>query len=124
MTTAAVSTPPRREPSVLVRVQLYVVVAYLAGAVLPYLWSPRAYPPTWTWIVPGWLLGVPGFYLTLLGAPFVGALAVVAVARLVMRRGEPVSSVRWRVAAAALTILLAMFMLTPLGRDIAVFVAD
>jgi hypothetical protein len=51
----------------LVVVQLYTFAAYLAAAVVPYLWDPRPYPPTWMWIVPGWLLGVPGFFITMLG---------------------------------------------------------
>jgi hypothetical protein len=108
----------------LVGVQLYVVLAYLAGAVVPYLWAPRADPPTWLWIVPGWLLGVPGFYITLLGAPFAVALAVVAVAQLALRGRVPARLYRWCVAAAVLTSIYAVFTLTPLAQTIAVFIAD
>jgi hypothetical protein len=53
------------------------VAAYLAAAIIPYLWSPRPDPPTWIWIVPGWLLGVPGFVITLLG-PLPGFLLALA----------------------------------------------
>jgi hypothetical protein len=105
-------------------VQLYVVAAYLAGAVVPYLWAPRAYPPTWSWIVPGWLLGVPGLFITLLGPPFAIAVAAVAVAQLALRRSVPVMLYRWCVAAAVLTGVHAVFTLTPLGQTIAVFIAD
>ncbi len=105
-----------------VGVQLYVVAAYLAGAVVPCLWAPRAYPPTWLWIVPGWLLGVPGFYVALLGPVF--AFAVAALALLSLRRSLPARLYRWCLAAAVLTTLLAVFMLTPLGQTIALFTAD
>ena len=108
----------------LVGVQLYVVAAYLAGAVVPYLWAPRAYPPTWLWIVPGWLLGLPGFYITLLGAPFAIAVAATAVAQLTLRRSVPARLYRWCIAAAVLTAGYAVFTLTPLGQTIATFVAD
>ncbi|MFI5934014.1 hypothetical protein [Actinoplanes sp. NPDC051494] len=108
----------------LVGVQLYVVAAYLAGAVVPYLWAPRAYPPTWSWIVPGWLLGVPGFYVALLGPVFAIAVAATAVAQLRLRRNVPATLYRWCVAAAVLTVAHAVFTLTPLGQTIAAFVAD
>jgi hypothetical protein len=108
----------------LVGVQLYVVAAYLAGAVVPYLWAPRAYPPTWLWIVPGWLLGAPGFYIALLGPAFAIAVATLAVAQLARRRSVPARLYRWCIAAAVLTVAYALFTLTPLGRTIAVFVAD
>ncbi len=124
------SALPRRRavPAAVVRtlvgVQLFVVAAYLAGAVVPYLWAPRAYPPTWLWIVPGWLLGTPGFYVTLLGPPFAVAVAAVAVAQLALRRRVPAMLYRWCIAAAVLTVVHAAFTLTPLGQTIAVFVAD
>ncbi|MCO8275065.1 hypothetical protein M1L60_31250 [Actinoplanes sp. TRM 88003] len=108
----------------LVGLQLYVVVAYLAGAVLPYLWAPRAYPPTELWIVPGWLLGVPGFYIALLGPIFAALVAGTALAQLALRRSLPPRLYRWCIATAVLTTALALFMLTPLGQTIAVFTAD
>ncbi|MGC4750090.1 hypothetical protein ACLQ28_31155 [Micromonospora sp. DT201] len=116
------STGPIRS---LVAVQLYVVVAYLAAAVIPYLWAPRPYPPTWIWIVPGWLLGVPGFFITLLG-PVPGILlAVVGVGVLVAtRRGCPAGLYRWCVASTALATAYGLFACTPLARTIAAFVAD
>ncbi|MCY1145232.1 hypothetical protein OWR29_45135 [Actinoplanes sp. Pm04-4] len=127
--TSSSAWPRRRTAPVglvrtLVAVELYVVAAYLAAAVVPYLWAPRTYPPTWLWIVPGWLLGVPGFYITLLGAPFAVALAIVSLAQLALHRSISAALYRWCVAAAVLTCALAVFTLTPLGRTIAVFVAD
>ena len=126
--TRASALPRRRAvPAVvrtLVAVELYVVAAYLAGAVVPYLWAPRAYPPTWSWIVPGWLLGVPGFYVALLGPPFAVAVAALAVGQLSLRRSVPPRLYRWCVATAVLTSVHAVCTLTPLGRAIAAFVAD
>lgn len=109
---------------VLVGVELYVVAAYLAAAIVPYLWAPRDYPPTWLWIVPGWLLGVPGFYITLLGPLFAFAVAAGAFAQLALRRSVPATLYRWCIAAAVLTGVFAVFTLTPLGQTIALFVAD
>ncbi|MET8123602.1 hypothetical protein [Micromonospora sp. NPDC005189] len=116
------STGPVRS---LVAVQLYTVAAYLAAAVIPYLWAPRPYPPTWTWIVPGWLLGVPGFFITLLG-PVPGILlAVVGVGVLVTTRRRPPTRLRrWLVASTALAAAYGLFACTPLASTIAAFVAD
>ncbi|MFG1871945.1 hypothetical protein [Micromonospora arborensis] len=116
------STGPIRS---LVAVQVYVVAAYLAAAVIPYLWAPRPYPPTWTWIVPGWLLGVPGFFITLLG-PVPGILLAVVGggALLAARRGCPARLYRWCVATTALAAAYGLFACTPLARTIAAFVAD
>lgn len=125
MTSLDVTAGSRPVPvRTLVGVQLYVVAAYLAGAVVPYLWAPRAYPPTWLWIVPAWLLGLPGFYIALLGAPFAIVVAVLAVAQLALRRSVPAKLYRWCIAAAVLTVAYAVFTLTPLGQTIAVFTAD
>jgi hypothetical protein len=124
------STVPRRRAGTvtavrtLVVLQLYVVTAYLAGAVVPYLWAPRAYPPAWLWIVPGWLLGTPGFFIALLGPAFAIAVAAVAVAQLALRRSVPAKLYRWCVAAAILTVAHAAFTLTSLGQTIATFIAD
>jgi hypothetical protein len=110
---------------VLVGIQLYTVAAYLAAAVIPYLWAPRPNPPTWILIVPGWLLGVPGFYITLLGPMLAVPLAAVGALVLVLRRNSlPVKLRGWCIAAAALTTAFALFSLTPLADTIAVFVAD
>ncbi|MEU7589295.1 hypothetical protein AB0A95_23740 [Micromonospora sp. NPDC049230] len=116
------STAPIRT---LVGIQLYAVAAYLAAAVVPYLWAPRPYPPTWTFLVPGWLLGVPGFYLTLLG-PVPGILlAVIGVAVLATtRRRGPATRYRWCVASTALAAAYGVFACTPLASTIAAFVAD
>jgi hypothetical protein len=121
-TPAEESTGPIRT---LVGVQLYTVAAYLAAAVIPYLWAPRPYPPTWTFIVPGWLLGVPGFYLTLLG-PVPGILlAAVGVALLVAkRRRYPATLYLWCVTSTALAAAYGLFACTPLASTIATFVAD
>ena len=108
----------------LVGFQLFVVAAYLSAAVVPYLWAPRDYPPTWLWIVPGWLLGVPGFYITLLGPVFVAVVAAAGVAQLTLRRDLPARLYRWCAVATVLTGALAVFMSTPLGQTIALFVAD
>jgi hypothetical protein len=108
----------------LVGVELYVVAAYLLGGVVPYLWSPREDLPTWLWVVPGWLLGVPGFFITILGPALAVVVAAVAVAQLALRRSLPARLYRWCLAAAVLTVVYAVFTLTPLGQSIAVFIAD
>ncbi|MEH1169471.1 hypothetical protein V6V47_29235 [Micromonospora sp. CPCC 205539] len=109
----------------LVGVQLYVVAAYLAAAVIPYLWAPRSYPPTWTWIVPGWLLGVPGFFITLLG-PVPGILLALIGGKVLVsaRRHCPAGLYRWCVAGTVLAAAYGVFACTPVGRTIAAFVAD
>ena len=108
----------------LVGVQLYTVTAYVAAAIIPYLWSPRPYPPTWTWIVPGWLFGFPGHYITALG-PMPGILLGLAgVGVLVLaRRDCPTGLYRGCLAATTLAVAYGLFALTPLARTIAVFVA-
>jgi hypothetical protein len=99
--------------------QWYVVAAYLAGAVLPYLWRGHPRPPTWLLFVPGWLLGVPGFVIAEFGPVLVLplALAGLIVFTMVLRRRS--------LAAATLTVgALALFMLTPLGETIRTFTLD
>ncbi|MFG2050267.1 hypothetical protein ACGFIW_22900 [Micromonospora sp. NPDC048935] len=125
---SAVETPTEASTGpirTLVGLQVYAVAAYLAAAVVPYLWSPRPYPPTWTFILPGWLLGVPGLYLTLLG-PVPGILlAVIGVGVLVAtRRRCSASRYRWCVASTALAAAYGVFACTPFASIIAAFVAD
>ncbi|MGW0431261.1 hypothetical protein ACWDV4_01735 [Micromonospora sp. NPDC003197] len=106
-------------------VQFYVVAAYLAAAVIPYLWSPRPYPPTWLWIVPGWLLGVPGFFVTLLGPVLAIPLALaglVALAR--YRRALSARMTRWGLVATALSTAYAVYGLTPLAHAMRIYLID
>ncbi|MEV4637645.1 hypothetical protein AB0J80_09865 [Actinoplanes sp. NPDC049548] len=130
MTQTQVSPRPRADvPVGLVRtvvvVQLYVLAAYLAAAIIPYLWAPRPYPPTWWWIAPAWLLGVPGFYITLMGAALAAPLAMVG-AFFAVQAGRIVSARlhAWCLASTVASVGYAIFALTPLGRHIAAFVAD
>jgi hypothetical protein len=110
---------------ILIGIQLYTVVAYLAAAIIPYLWRHHPAPPTWTWIVPGWLLGVPGFWITIFGPVLALPLAVVGTVVLVRRRHTlPARLYRWCVAATVLAVAYALFTLTPLGWTIADWVAD
>ncbi|GIE74111.1 hypothetical protein Aph02nite_00610 [Actinoplanes philippinensis] len=116
---------PRGWIRAVVGVQLYVLVSYVATAVVPYLWAPRAYPPLWLWVVPGWLLGVPGYFITTAGAVLAVPLAVlgVAVAVAARRRGSA-RLAGWSAGAAVLTTLYAIFSLTPPGLYLIGFVAD
>jgi hypothetical protein len=118
-------TAPRRWIKTIVGVQLYVLASYVATAIVPYLWAPRAYPPLWLWFIPGWLLGVPGYYITTAGADLavplavVGVVAAVAAWYLVSRR-----LFVWSVAVAAMATAYAAFTFTGLGRHLIWFVAD
>lgn len=106
---------------------LYVVATYLAAAIIPYLWSPRPYPPTWMWIVPGWLLGVPGFFVTMLGPILAIPVALTAWGLLVPVLWRHRLSAPLRVcaiAAVVLTTAYAVFTCTPLAATIQTFVAD
>ncbi|AEV85986.1 hypothetical protein ACWT_4969 [Actinoplanes sp. SE50] len=110
-----------------VAVQLYVLAAYLAAAIIPYLWAPRQYPPTWLWVVPGLLLGSPGYYITVWGASLAVPLALIGAAAsgwAGLRHTVPPRLFRWSLTTAALTAVYALFTLTSLGHDIAMFVAD
>ena len=121
----AASARPDRLIRVLVFLQLYTVAAYGAAAIVPYLWRHHEAPPTWTWIVPGWLLGVPGFIVTLLGPALPASLAVVGVVALA--RSYRALSIRmrwWCQVANALVVAYAVFSVTPLGTHIAAWVAD
>lgn len=110
---------------VFVVLELYVVAAYVAAAVIPYLWRHHPAPPTWTWIVPGWLLGVPGFGVTLLGPVLAVPLALIGVEMLAWhRRALSTRLRRWCVSATVLMGVYAAFSFTPLARTIATWVAD
>jgi hypothetical protein len=110
---------------VAVGVQLYVVSAYLAAAIVPYLWRSHTAPPTWTWIVPGWLLGVPGFWITLLGPRIAIPLTLIGTGVLLVHyRGLPARMRAWCLVATLLTGAFAMFSTTSLGHSIAFWVRD
>ncbi|WP_249997971.1 hypothetical protein [Actinoplanes sp. M2I2] len=109
----------------LIALQLYVVAAYVSAAVIPYLWRDNAAPPTWVWIVPGWLLGVPGFWITLLGAVLAVPLALLGAGATALRYRTLSARLRWwSVSAAVLTTAYAVFTLTPPAATIAAWVAD
>lgn len=109
----------------LVVLELYVVTAYVSAAIIPYLWRDSPAPPTWVWIVPGWLLGVPGFWITLLGAVLAVPLALVGAGTTALRyRALSTRMRRWCLLAAVLTSAYALFSLTPLAEMIAVWVID
>ena len=74
--------------------------------------------------MPGWLLGVAGFYVALCGPALAAVVAASGVVTLRARRGVPAALYRWCVAGVVLTVALAVFMLTPLGQTIALFTAD
>ncbi|MDI6102270.1 hypothetical protein QLQ12_26995 [Actinoplanes sp. NEAU-A12] len=106
-------------------IQVYILAAYLAAAIIPYLWAPREYPPTALWIVPGWLLGLPGFYITMLGATLAVPVALVgAITTVCARRTVPARLFTWCAVSTAVMVMYAFFTVTPLGAHIAGFVAD
>jgi hypothetical protein len=120
--TPAAATLPIRT---LVVLELYVVAAYLSAAVIPYLWRENPAPPTWIWIVPGWLLGVPGFWITLLGAVLAVPLAIAGAGATALRYRSLSTRMRWWcVSAAVLAGAYALFSLTPLAGTIAAWVLD
>jgi hypothetical protein len=116
---------PRRIVALAV-LQCYVIVAYLIGGIVPYVWRGGPNPPTWLIIVPGLLFGTPGFFITIAGAIAVipVALAGVAVLTVVNRRALSARLHNWLVAGTVATAALATFMLTPLGHTIQVYILD
>jgi hypothetical protein len=98
--------------------ELYVVAAYLAGGLLPYLWRHQPVPATWLLLVPGWLLGFPGWFITVAGPELAVPVAIAGLATLAVRR------TRWTMAAALLTGAYAVFSLTPLAHAVAVWTLD
>jgi hypothetical protein len=116
--------PGDRGVVVLAIVQAYVVTAYLAAAVVPYLWRHREAPPTWMWIVPRWLLGVPGFWVTLLGPFLAVPLAVYGLSRWRQHRREPDQSRWWVATTAVLMTVFAVYTLTPPAFSLWTFVVD
>jgi hypothetical protein len=100
----------------LIAVELYTVTVYLAGAVL---W--RHYPahPTFVWVVSGWLVLVPGFWIAVLGPVLAAGLTIVGVSVLLARRRDLSRRLRWWCIAA--TVLVAAYgatTLTPLADTI------
>ena len=109
----------------LVALELYVVTAYFSAAIIPYLWRDSPAPPTWIWIVPGWLLGVPGYWITLLGVVLAVPLALVGAGATALRyRALSTRLRRWCVSAAVLAGAYALFSFTPLAKTIAAWVID
>jgi hypothetical protein len=110
---------------VLLFLELYTVAAYTTAAIVPYLWRHHATPPTWMLIVPGSLLGVPGFAITVYGPRLAVPLAVVGVVALAMSyRALSIRMRWWCLAATALVVAYAVFSLTPLAVHIAAWVRD
>jgi hypothetical protein len=116
---ATVSSVHGRRIRMLIGLQLYVVAAYLFGAVLPYVWRGHGKVPTWLIFVPGMLLGVPGFFIAVYGQLLVLALALAGVVVLAVTRWRG-----WLVAGTVALGALGAFMLTPLGETIRVYVLD
>jgi hypothetical protein len=103
----------------LIGVQTYLLVAYVSATLVPYAWSPRPHPPTWTWIVPGWLFGVPGYFVTVLAWPVFPLAAAVGILLLAARRKDMADGRRsWLTATTLLVVAVAIFSLTPYGQHL------
>jgi hypothetical protein len=120
------ATPKPRRLAVTVAVmQVYVVVSYLVGALLPYLWQDRTPPPMWLTIGPAWVFGVAGFWLAILGAAVATPLAAAGAGILLAWRNSlSRATVGWLIAGTAATIACAVFVLSPLGQTIGIWVVD
>jgi hypothetical protein len=126
-TTAANAVGPGRFAGArsLVVVQVYVVAAYVAAAIVPYLWRGHAAPPVWTWAAAGWVLGVPGFWVVVLGPALAIPLALAGAGVLALRRVTLPRTLRsWLIGATALMAAYALFSYTPLAHAILVWVID
>jgi hypothetical protein len=127
---------------ILVGVQLFVAADYLLTTVVPYLLyygipgKPIGGPHDDVWIIDtlgsggaanllGWLFVLPGFYITVFGAPISAMLTLLGLATAALRWSDV--SVRTRAFLVVGTVLCAMFFvltLTSLGQDLAVWIAD
>jgi hypothetical protein len=112
--------------------QLWIVASYVVIGPVPYLWRGVAYQslvdrgvPEWLLVVPAFLLGVPGLYTVALGFTMSGATTVAGVT--VWSFCYRFLSVRmriWLVVGTLLSLAILIFALTPLGRDVGVWVLD
>ena len=90
--------------------QVYVLAAYVAAAVVPYLWRGHAGPPVWTWAVAGWVLGVPGFWVAVLGPALAIPLALAGAGLLALHRvGLPRTLRAWLSGVTIMMIGYALF---------------
>ncbi|MEH1014828.1 hypothetical protein V6U90_17165 [Micromonospora sp. CPCC 206060] len=100
----------------IVGIQAYLLASYAAASIVPYAWNPRPYPSTWLWIVPGWLLGLPGYVVAMLGWPIFAAAGLIG-AMLLFRQRDNLAAGRWRwlMVTTLLTLVGAVFVMTPFG---------
>jgi hypothetical protein len=136
MTTAIAPTRPRPiGVGLLVAAQAVVVGAYLGGTLIPYLWyfvlgdrplfapeRPNIAPSE---ILPAWLgpLVIAAYIVTGLSVYLLGPLALAGVIGYAGGRRNLRARV-WLGVFTAATVALLVFQFTPLGGDLAVWVAD
>jgi hypothetical protein len=144
LTAEETEAPARRAVGVklLIGLQLFVVVDYLLTAVGPYLLyygipgKPLGGPHDDVWLIDAlstggsanpllWIFGVPGYFITVLGGPIAALLALSGAATAASNWDDLPSRTRgWLLAGIALCVAFFFFGLTPLGKDLAIWVAD
>jgi hypothetical protein len=116
---------PRRLAVTVTVTQLYVVVSYLVGALLPYLWQNHTPPPIWLTIGPAWIFGIAGFWLAILGAAVATPLAAAGAGILLAWRDAlSRTAVGWLITGTVASVACAVFVLTPLGQTIGIWVVN
>jgi hypothetical protein len=99
----------------LIAIEIYTVAVYLAGAVLWHHYPPR---PTFVWLLSGWLVLVPGFWIAVLGPGLAAVITVGASVLLARRRDLPPRLRCWCIAATVLVAAYGVSTLTPLADTI------
>ena len=128
----SLANAPRRVTLSVIVLQVWSLAAYVVTGPVPYVWRGAAYPdllergvPEWLIAIPGLLLIAPGFWIAALGA--VPAALLSAVGGVTWALCRSLVSARlngWLLAGTGLSIALTVFALTPLGRDIQIWVLD
>jgi hypothetical protein len=126
------SRAPRRLAITATAVQLWLVTAYFAVAVVPYFWRDGVMAnamddPVGKWLlaVPALLLGPVGFWVSVFDAAVATALVVGGVLILsVCGRRLSKRMVAWLLATTLLSLAFLLFSMTPPAEDIRVWVLD
>ena len=128
----SLANAPRRVTLSVIVLQVWSLAAYVFTGPVPYLWREAAYPdllergvPEWLLAIPALLLIVPGFWIAVFGSVWGAFLFVAGGVTWALCRSVVSARLNgWLLAGTGLSIALTVFALTPLGRDIQIWVLD